>query len=67
MKKYINPSCDIIDVAPGEFMTMDGMSLRIFDNADIIGGNDILITDGSEILSNHNSKLWDDVEEDEWK
>ena len=67
MKKYINPTCDIIDVATDEFMKMDGMSLRIFDNADIIGGSGFLVTDGSQILSNHNSKLWDDEEDEEWQ
>lgn len=66
MKNYINPTCDIIDVATDEVMT-NGMSVRIFDqNADITG-NDIKITNSYEILSNH-SKLWDDEEEEEsWK
>jgi hypothetical protein len=67
MKKYNAPTCDIVNVATDELMTIDGMSIRIFDqNAGIIG-NDMLITDGSEILTNHN-KLWDDeTEEEDWR
>ena len=67
MKKYNAPTCDIVNVATDELMTINGMSIRIFDqNAGIIG-NDMLITDGSEILTNQN-KLWDDeTEEEDWR
>ena len=67
MKKYNAPTCDIVNVATDELMTINGMSIRIFDqNAGIIG-YDMLITDGSEILTNHN-KLWDDeTEEEDWR
>ena len=44
-----------------------GMSLRFFDNIPGTGiYNDYIITDGSEILTNHN-KLWDEDEEDSWR
>ena len=68
MKGYIKPTCDIVDVAADEFMRVDGMSVRIFDGIPGTGNyNDYIITDGSEILSNHNNKLWDEEEEESWK
>ena len=63
MKKYIKPNCEPINVATEDTMQM---SLRIFDNTGLIGNyDDYIITDGSEILTNHN-RLWEENEE-EWR
>ena len=63
MKKYITPTCDEISVASGEFMGQS--SLRIFTTPTTGDTEDWTVTDGSQVLVNHN-KLWETEEEYNW-
>lgn len=58
MKKYIKPISDIVNVAPDEFMRVDGMSVRIFDGNFPTIDSGLWIEDGSEVLGNED-RVWD--------